>query len=82
MSTQDIIGTFMLNHVVPGIGRESLAPDEDLLGQGIIDSLGIMKLIVFLEDTFKLKVDDAEIIPENFQNLNSMVSFVQLKGAA
>lgn len=81
MSTLDILGKFMLEHIVAGFGRESFEPDEDLLDQGIIDSLGIMKLIVFIEDTFNLKIDDWEIVPENFQSLNSMASFVQLKGA-
>ena len=82
MSARETIGEFMLDHIVAGFGRKSFEPDEDLLDQGIIDSLGIMKLIVFLEDTFKLKIDDWEIVPENFQSIDSMVNFVQSKGAA
>lgn len=82
MSTLKSIEKFMLDQIMAGFDRETLEADEDLLDQGFIDSLGIMKLIVFIEDTFGLKIDDGEIIPENFQSLNSMVSFVQQKSAA
>ena len=61
------------------LGKKSLVPDEDLLEQGILDSIGIMKLIVFIEGNFGIQVEDEEIIPENFQSLNSMVAFIGQK---
>lgn len=82
MSILDSIERVLLTEIAAGIDKKSLDPDEDLLDQGIIDSLGIMKLIVFMEDTFNMKIDDGEIVPENFQSLNSLVTFVQQKGAA
>ncbi len=70
---------FMVDQIAGEMGIKSLGPDDDLLAQGIIDSMGVMKLIVFMEDNFKLKIDDSEIIPENFQSLNSMANFIELK---
>jgi acyl carrier protein len=67
----------LLTDVAVGLGKQSLDPDEDLLEQGIIDSLGLMKLISFMETTFGIKIDDEEVIPENFQSLSSMVSLVK-----
>lgn len=58
---------------------KSLSPDEDLLEKGIIDSIGIMKLILFIEETLGIKVDDEDIVPENFQTLNNMVKFIEQK---
>jgi acyl carrier protein len=58
---------------------KSLSPDEDLLEKGIIDSIGIMKLILFIEETLGIKVDDEDIVPENFQTLNNMVKFIEHK---
>ena len=68
-----------LTEIAVDLGKKSLNPDEDLLEQGILDSIGIMKLIVFIEENFGIQVADEEIIPENFQNLNSMVAFVGQK---
>jgi acyl carrier protein len=70
---------FMLSEVIVDFDRKSLKPEEDLLEQGIIDSLGLMKLITFMEQAFHLQVNDEEIIPENFQCLNNMVKLIELK---
>ncbi len=69
----------LLTEIAADHGKKSLGPDEDLLEQGIIDSLGIMRLVVFMEETYGIKVADEEIIPENFQTLNSMVNFIEQK---
>lgn len=67
----------LLTEIAVGLGKKSLEPDEDLLEQGIIDSLGLMKLIAFMEKTFGIKIIDEEIVPENFQCLDSMVKLVE-----
>jgi acyl carrier protein len=79
MTTLEKLEKFMLGEVAVELGRESLKPDEDLLEQGIIDSLGIMKLIVFLEETFGIKVNDEDVVPENFQSLDIMLKFIEEK---
>lgn len=70
---------FLINEIAVNLDKKSLTPDEDLLEKGIIDSLGIMKLILFMEETFRIAVTDDEIVPENFQTLNNMVKFVEQK---
>jgi acyl carrier protein len=69
----------VLTEVAVDLDRESLAPDEDLLAQRIIDSLGVVRLIVSLEKAFGIEVIDEEVVPENFQNLNSLAGFVEQK---
>ena len=55
-------------------------PDEaSLLDQGIIDSTGVLELIGFLEDSFGVKVEDAEMIPENLDSVARIVAFVGSK---
>ena len=68
---------FLLTEIAVDLGKKSLGPDEDLLEQGIIDSLGIMKLVLFLEESYGIQVNDQDIIPENFQCLSSMVMYVE-----
>lgn len=79
MSTLKKLESYVLTEIAAGLGKKSLGPDEDLLEQGIVDSLGLMKLIIFLEDTFAIKILDEAIIPENFQSLNAMVRLVELQ---
>jgi acyl carrier protein len=70
---------FVLTVIAADLGRDSIDPDEDLLEQGIIDSLGVMTLTTFMEDTFGIQVSDEDIVPENFQSLNVLAAFVEQK---
>ena len=70
---------FLLSEVAPDFNRKNLNPDDELIELGLIDSLGIMKLVTFMEEEFGITVLDEEIVPENFQCLNSLVSFVEGK---
>lgn len=79
MSVQENIKKFLLTEIAADLGKESLSSDEDLLEQGIIDSMGIMSLIEFMEANFNISIDDQEIIPENFQTIRNMEKFVEQK---
>lgn len=58
-----------------------LGPDEALIGSGIIDSMGVMELIEFLESEFGIVVADDEITEENLGTLASIRAFLLSKGA-
>jgi len=75
----DGLEKFLVTEIAADLGKRSLAPDEDLLEKRIIDSLGILRLVPYLEETHGIKIGDGEIVPENFQSLNSIVKFVEQK---
>jgi len=52
---------------------------DNLLESGILDSLGILDLVSFIEQNFGFILKDEELIPENFQTIGSMTAFVQNK---
>lgn len=70
---------FLLSDIASHLGKKALDPDENLLEQSIIDSLGILKLVTFLEESYGIQVIDEDIVPENFQSLNSMANFIEQK---
>lgn len=47
--------------------------------KGIIDSTGILELVSFIEDSFNIVIDDDELVPHNFHNLNSIETFLLKK---
>ena len=64
-------------------GRDGgLNDSESFLDSGIIDSTGILQLVVFLEKTFGIQVKDEELIPENLDTLKGISTFLQSKQAA
>jgi len=70
--------TFLRNNF-PLISQGPLAGDEDLLASGVIDSLGLLLVIDFLEAGFGISVRDTEVTTENFGTLDTITRFVQGK---
>jgi acyl carrier protein len=54
---------------------------EPLVESGVIDSVGIMKLVAFMEKALKLKIEDDELIPEHFETLDALCLLVENKRA-
>ena len=53
-----------------------LNDDASLMGNGIVDSMGVMEMIEFIESEFGVKVDDTEITEENLGTLNAIARYV------
>lgn len=68
------------NFYVPD--AESLADDASLIDRGVIDSTGVLELIGFLQDQYKIEVADQEMIPENLDSIARIEAYVQRKLAA
>lgn len=49
------------------------------LDSGMIDSTGILEVISFLEDTFPIKVNDDELVPENLDSIQNILGFLGRK---
>jgi acyl carrier protein len=79
MATFEILEKFVRTEIAVGLGKKSLDPDEDLIEKGIIDSLGILKVVLFIEKTFGIEIVDEDVVPENFRSVNTMVKFVEQK---
>jgi len=63
----------------PVARKDSLRDDSQLLTSGIVDSLGMLDLVRFLEDSFMIQISDEELTPENFASVASLSSFVESK---
>ena len=81
MDTIHELEKFLLTEIVAdhGLDIKSIGPDEDLLEQGIIDSMGIIKVISFIEEKFNIKIGDEDITLENFRTLNCLKKVIQSK---
>ena len=57
----------------------SLEERTSLLDQGIIDSTGVLEVIMFIESTFGVTVEDSEMLPENLDSIERIAAFVARK---
>jgi acyl carrier protein len=63
-------------------GVTGLTDDASLIDAGVIDSLQLVRVVSYLEDTFGVTVADEEIVPKNFESINGMEKLVMDKQAA
>lgn len=79
---QEKVRAFILENYLFTDDTSALGADDSLLGRGIVDSTGMLEIIMFIEEQLGVKVADAEMIPENLDSVNRIAAFVNSKRKA
>lgn len=64
------------------LGKEALTADEDLLDSGMVDSIGLVQLVSFIEEKYSITVNPEDLVPDNFASINAITSFISEKSPA
>ena len=81
MQTIEILKRFIIDEIATELDLNGLDESQSLLETGILDSLGILKLVAFIEAEFLVKIEDEELIPENFETLSEISRMISSKNA-
>jgi len=81
MATEQRIRTFIESELLVQGTSDDLGDDTSLIESGVIDSLGVVKIVSFLESDFGIDVRDDEILPRNFESIRAISDFVASKVA-
>ena len=73
------IRQFVLDDLLMGDTPSMLDDDMSFLETGTLDSSSVLEVVMFLEHTFQLTVQDRELVPENLDSVNRLVQFVMRK---
>jgi acyl carrier protein len=76
---EQIIRSFIVENFLFGDESRTPAADDSFLELGIIDSTGVLEIVTFLEQSFGLKVKDAELLPENLDTINAVAAYIRRK---
>jgi acyl carrier protein len=79
MAVEQELERFVVETLGRRQGIRSVGAEEDLVGEGLIDSLGLTELVAFIEQRFGVVVDDDDVVIDNFRNIRSMESFIESK---
>lgn len=69
---------FIIEHF-PLARRKELTDADHLIESGVIDSMGVLDLVAFIESEFNVRVEDEDLTPENFQSIARITLFIQGK---
>lgn len=81
--TQSSIATdiraFIVENFLFGDETQPLAETTSLIESDLIDSTGVLELVAFLEERYRLRINDNEIVPANLDSIARITSFVMSK---
>lgn len=76
-----LLRDFIAENYFPAEDMTTFPGDRSLTQSGIVDSVGIVELMLFLENTFGITIADDEAVPENLDTLDNLARFVTAKRA-
>lgn len=74
---QDIRGFIVENFLFGEDG--GLEDDSSFIEQGIVDSTGIMQLVSYLQEQYRIAIEDEELIPDNLDSIRKVAAFIEEK---
>ena len=75
-TSRDIVREFVVSSLVKKREHLGISDKENIIISGLLDSLGIIKTISFLEEKYKFVIKDEDVLPENFESIEAISSFV------
>lgn len=63
----------------PIVNQSKLSDTDSLLDNNVIDSMGFLDLVTFVESEFDIVVEDDELVTDNFESIESVTEFVNTK---
>lgn len=78
METKQTVEVFFKDNFMVDFPND-FTDEDSFLENGIIDSTGVLELIMFLEETYNISIEDNEVTPENLDSFQALNNFIKLK---
>lgn len=75
-NNREIVREFVISSLVKKREHLEVGDQENIIISGLLDSLGIIKTINFLEEKYNFTIKDEDVLPENFESIEAISSFV------
>lgn len=79
MQIEKLIRDFIAKNLLFSDSGFDYPDDASFLEEGILDSIGVLELVGFIEETFGVSVEDREIVPDNFDSVACLAGYVRCK---
>ena len=76
---QKQVRNFVVENLLLGEEENEFLDNQSFLDSGLIDSTGILEIIGFLEEKYAITIEDDEMVPENLDSVERIVSFLQTR---
>jgi len=77
-----VINDYISRELVQDAGLLPLGNATSLLETGVLDSLSLLRLVVFIQERFGITVDDVDLVPENFDSVDAICAYLRSQEGA
>lgn len=77
-----VINDYISRELVQDTTLLPLSNTTALLDTGVLDSLGLLRLVGFVEERFGIAVDDVDLVPEHFDSVDAICAYLRSKAGA
>ena len=71
-----VINDYISKEIVQDASLLPLGNETSLLDTGILDSLSLLRLVVFVQERFGITVDDVDLVPEHFDSVDAICAYL------
>lgn len=75
MDIQTILTDYLAKELAIGRAKD-IGPDDDLIATGVLDSLGLMQLVLFIERKLSIHVPDEDVVIDNFRTVRILEAYI------
>jgi acyl carrier protein len=79
---EEMIRTYISENMLFSDDGYPYSDSASFLEEGIVDSMGILELVMFVEENFHITVEDEELVPDNFDSVGKLAAYVRAKSPA
>ena len=81
-NARGIIRAFVVERFPAASSGITIKDETSFLDSGLIDSMGVLELVDFLEDRFRIVVEDSDLVPENLDSIHNICKYLESKQTA
>jgi len=82
MSIEEKVKNFISENILFSDIGYPFNEDDSFLEKGVVDSMNVMEIVAFVEDTFGVNISDSDIVPSNFDSISNITKFIEKKKSA
>lgn len=81
MDSRNILKSFIESDLLAGHGGAQVGYNDDLLLSGLVNSLGVMRLVAFTQERFGVEIPAEDVIIEHFQTIDAIAGYLRTRSA-
>jgi acyl carrier protein len=78
-SIEETLRTYIAQNLLYSSNGFPYSDQASFLENGIVDSMNVMEIVMFVEGKYDLKIQDSEILPDNFDSVSRLADFIRRK---